>query len=328
MKNFQIKILIGIFILGTLFWGCESLIYDDLKNCPQGIFVKFYSKTMCAEDSLFIGEVSSLTIFAFDQEGKLRALVEQKNVDLTQDYEALVPVSNGNYSLIAWAGVNDKFKENSFIIGVTSRNDVMLAINSADNIATEISTEDRIWHGESPVIFLPDPSEYGSLYKYTNVNLRELTNRIGIVLEFDQTTMKNYDPSKLEVTVSSANGIVNIDGHTPLNLPILTYPSIETKFDKNIGSWYYSMLDLKTGYSSMLSITYNGNNKKETIFNGDLISSILLKATEKGINLNCENDFTVKFMIKDYCAECNSPFNCAVYINNWLIYSYSTDLYI
>lgn len=328
MKDFKTRIIIGLLVIGTAFWSCESLIYDDLRNCPQGVYVKFYSKTMCAEDSLFIGKVPSLTVFAFDQEGKLRYLIEQEDVSLTEDFEVFVPVSNGNYSFIAWAGVNEKFKKSTFNIGVTSRSDIMLAINSVDNIATEISAEDRIWHGESPVIFLPDPSEYGSLYKYTNVNLKELTNRIKIVIEFDQTTMTNYNPSKLEVTVSSANGIVNIDGHTPLNMPILTYPSIETKLDKNTASWYYSMLDLKTGYSNTLNIAYNENNKKETIFNGDLISSILFKATEKGINLNCENNFTVKFLIKDYCAECKSPFSCAIYINDWLIYSYSTDLYI
>ena len=69
MKNLQIKTILVLLAAGILFWGCDSLIYDDLKDCPQGVYVKFYSKTPCAEDSLYIGEVSSITVFAFGQDG-------------------------------------------------------------------------------------------------------------------------------------------------------------------------------------------------------------------------------------------------------------------
>lgn len=326
MKNLQVMIIMTLFTTGTLFWGCDSLIYNDLKDCPQGVYVKFYSKTLCADDSLFIGKVSSLTIFAFDQKGILNTSVEQENVDLTRDFEVLVPVSDGNYSFIAWTGVNNNFKKNTFNPGVTSKQDVMLTINSVSNIATKMNPTDCIWHGESPVVFLPDPAEYGSLYKHTAVNLRELTNRVRVIVEFDQKTMVDYDPTKLEISVSSANGTINIDGRTPSDIPELTYPSIETKFEENTSSWYYSMLDLTTGHSSTLNITYNGNGKKETVYSGDLITSILLKASEEGIKLECENNFTIKFLVKSYCAECWTHFNSTIYVNDWVIYSYSTDL--
>lgn len=312
--------------IGTLFWCCESLVYDDLKDCPQGVYVKFYSKTICANDSLFIGKVPSLTVLAFDQEGKLRALIEQEDVYLTQDFEVLVPVSNGNYSFIAWTGVNDKFKRNTCSPSITCKEDVMLTINSENNIATKISPTDRICQGVSPVVSLPDPLEYGSLYKHTAVNLKEITNRIRVIVEFDETTMGDYDPTKLEVKVSSANGTINIDGCTPSDMPVLTYPAIETSFENNTASWYYSMLDLTTGCSNTLDIIYNGNNKKETLFKGDLITSILSKAEGKGINLDCENDFTLKFLVNEYCSDCKSPFHSDVYINDWHIYSYNTDL--
>ena len=61
--NVQNKILITLFALGTIFWSCDSLIYDDLADCPQGVYVKFYSMTPCAADSTFLGSVSSLTLF-------------------------------------------------------------------------------------------------------------------------------------------------------------------------------------------------------------------------------------------------------------------------
>ena len=327
MKNLRIRIIMALFATGTLFWGCDSLIYDDLKDCPQGVYVKFYSKTPCADDSLFIGNVSSLTVFAFDQEGKLSTTVEQHNVNLSRDFEVLVPVSNGNYSFIAWAGVNEKLGRKSFTPGITTKEDIMVTINSTNGVAERLNnTTERIWQGESPIVFLPNPEEYGSLYKYTAVNLRELTNRVKVIVEFDNVTMKEYDPTKLNVAVSSANGTVRINGTMPMNTPVLTYPSIETKLEGNTGEWNYAMLDLATGYSNKLNITYTGNDKEETVFDGDLIASILLRAVDKGVNLDCENDFTVKFLIKDYCAECWTHFSCAIYVNNWLVHSYSTDL--
>lgn len=326
MKNLRIWIIMVLFATGALFWGCDSLIYDDLKDCPQGVYVKFYSKTPCADDSLFIGNVSSLTVFAFDQNGKLSTTVQQQDVNLSRDFEVLVPVSDGNYSFIGWAGVSEKLKRNIFTEGITTREDVMMTINSTYNVAAALSSGERIWHGESPIVFLPDPEEYGSVYRHTAINLKELTNRVKIIVEFDKVTMKSYDPTKLNVAVSSANGTVRIDGTMPMNTPVLTYPSVYTNLDENTGEWNYAMLDLVTGYSNKLNITYTGNNKEETVFDGDLIASILLRAVDKGVNLNCENDFTVKFLIKDYCAECGTHFSCAVYVNNWLVHSYSTDL--
>ena len=31
---------------------------------------------------------------------------------------------------------------------------------------------------------------------------------------------------------------------------------------------------------------------------------------------------------KDYCAECWTHFSCSIYVNNWLVHSYDTDLEI
>ncbi len=325
MKNLRIRILMTVFALGTILWGCDSLIYDDIEDCPQGVYVKFYSMTPCAVDSSFIGDVSSLVVFAFDEKEKLLATVNMQNVNLTRDFEVLVPVSNGNYSFIAWTGVNEKFTKKTFTLGETSKKDVMFAINSTNNVAVQINAADRIWHGESPVISLPDPNEYGSQYKHTAINLRELTNRVNVIVEFDKVTMKNYDPKDLTVAISSTNGTVNLDGSMPLHSPEIAYQSSQPQYTDISGAWNFSLLDLNIGQQNKLKITYWGNKKEEVVFNGDLIAGILMNATEGGSNLNCDNDFTIKFVIKDYCVECWSHFGCAIYVNNWYVHSYNTE---
>ncbi|MFV0417321.1 MAG: FimB/Mfa2 family fimbrial subunit [Dysgonomonas sp.] len=323
MKNLRIKVLMTVLTLGSLFWGCDSLIYKNLADCPQGVYVKFFSLTPCAVDSMFIGDVSSLTVFAFDEEGKLVTSVNQQNVTLNRDFEILVPVSNGNFSFIAWAGVNENFTRSTFSSGVTTKKDVMLAIKSTNSKATSLGRTERIWQGESSTIFLPDPEESGSLYKHTAVNLHELTNRVKVIVEFD-ASITELTPKDLSVSISSANGIINIDGSMPFNSPIIFYPEQNTVYTDNSVTWDFSMLELITGYHNNLNISYPKTGQQ--VFNGDLIGSILMNTVSGGVNLNCVNDFTIKFLLKDYCAECGTHFSCAVYVNDWLVHSYSTDL--
>lgn len=324
--NLRNKILMTLFALGTIFWGCDSLIYDDLADCPQGVYVKFYSMTPCESDSTFIGSVPSLTVFAFDENNKLVTSVTQQSVNLSRDFEVLLPVSDGNYTFVAWAGVDDNFTKGTFTNGATTKKDVMLTLNATAGVAANLNGT-RVWQGESPVVFLPDPDEYASFYEHTAVNLQEVTNRIEVIVEFDKATMKDYNPEELHVEVASANGTMRIDGSMPLNEVPLIYPFSGPAFDDNVATWNYYLLDLKTGYDNKLHIYYTGNEEEgETVFNGDLIAMILLAAEDGKANLDCDNDFTIKVIIKDYCVECWTHFSCSIYVNDWLVHSYSTEI--
>jgi len=46
-------------------------------------------------------------VFAFDENNKLVTSVTQEGVNLSRDFEVLLPVSDGNYTFVAWAGVDD-----------------------------------------------------------------------------------------------------------------------------------------------------------------------------------------------------------------------------
>lgn len=318
-------------ILGVIFGGCDSLIYDNLEDCPQGVYVKFYSMTPCETDSTFIGNVSTLSVFAFDENDKLVVMHKEDNVSLTQDFEVLMPVSNGNFNFVTWAGVNDNFSVENFTPGTTTKQDVMMTLKMNDSKAVQLG-DHKVWQGESRTIHLPDPAISGALYKYTAVNLREVTNRIKLIVEFDRTTMKEKLPKDLRVEVSSANSIMHIDGTTKRNAQAVEYPAQDVVITDDVGEWNYSLLDLVTGMSNNLKITLeeegDESGEEKLVFDGDLIASILLRAVDKGVSLDCENDFEVKFLIKDYCVECWTHFSCNIYVNDWLVHSYSTDLEI
>lgn len=331
IKNLKIKLLMSLSILGVIFGGCDSLIYDNLEDCPQGVYVKFYSMTPCETDSTFIGDVTALSVFAFDENDKLVITHQQQNASLTRDFEVLMPVSNGNYTFVAWAGVNDNFTVESFTPGTTTKQDVMMTLKMNDSKAVQLGNH-KVWQGESRTVNMPDPAVTGALYKHTAVNLREVTNRVKLIVEFDRTTMKEKLPKDLRVKVSSANNSMHIDGATKRNGAPIEYPAQDVVITDDVGEWNYSLLDLVTGMSNNLKITLEeeGDNSGEEkiVFDGDLIASILLRAVDKGVSLDCENDFEVRFEIKDYCVECWTHFSCNIYVNDWLVHSYSTDLEI
>jgi hypothetical protein len=306
-------------LFGALLGGC-NMIYEDLSECPQGVYVKFYSKTPCAVDSTYIGQVSDLHIFAFDDKDVLVSTVLQKNVSLDKDYKVLVPVSNGYFSFIGWAGVNNYFTQGSFVKGVTTKRDVMLTLNAKKHMATALKNH-KVWQGESPTVFLEDPAKVGTTYKHTAVNLREVTNRLNVEVELHESVAKDIAPEDFDIEITSGNSVMNIDGSMPLKQEILTYPAT-ISFDKNKLTAKYSLMKLKTGYDNQILL----RNKKtgDIIWKTDLIGSILIK--NHNVNLDCENDFNVKFVLKDKCLNCGTYYCWAIYVNDWMVHSYEVEL--
>lgn len=317
--NLQNKILIILFALGTIGWGCDSIIYDDLSECPQGVYVKFFSKTPCEVDSTFIGNVSDLHLFAFNENDVLVSLVTQQNAMLSKDFEVFVPVSNGYYTFVAWTGINEHFTLSDFKEGTTTKRDVMLILKSQNNEAAMLG-ETKIRQGASSAVFLQNPAEVGSQYKHTAINLREVTNRIEVEIELHESIIDDAKPEDFVIEIRSANGTMNIDGSLPFNNTVLNYPSI-VAIDKNVKA-SFTLMDLRTGYSNQIVV----KNRKtdEVIWQGDLLGSILLM--NENINLACRHDFNVKFVIKDKCLNCGTYICWAIFVNNWKIHSYETEL--
>lgn len=93
--------------------GCDAMFHDDLANCPQGVYVNFYTKTSCETKERDLGKVSNLHVLAFDYNHKLVAVKEEKDIFLTRDYKVLMPVGNGTYSFLGWTGATPSLFDNA-----------------------------------------------------------------------------------------------------------------------------------------------------------------------------------------------------------------------
>lgn len=329
--NLRSKLSLTVLLIGVLLGGC-NLIYEDLSECPQGVYVSYYSKTPCAVDSTFLGTEGAQTVylFAFDENNLLYNVATDHNVVLDKDYKMLVPVTKGSYTFIGWAGVDDTFLKGSFAKGKTTKSDLMLTLKQDKGFGLLPQTK-KVWQGESDIVVMPDAAEIGSLYKYTAINLLEKTNRINITVKIHESIKDKLDPRDFVVGIKSANGVLNIDGTMPLGADalksVVNYKSYGTTYTDDSMKTSFTLMDLKTGYNNTISLI---NTKTGQEFLGekglDLIGKILLGNNNPNVNLACDHDFDVELLIKDKCLNCGTYTCFAIYVNDWMVHSYKTEL--
>lgn len=317
----QKKLFAVLILLSALLTSCgKSLIYDNLEDCLHEVHVSFYTQTECAQDPSYIGSTPMLHLFAFDIKGVLVAIHTEQDVVLNNDFKAVMSVPSGVYTFIAWAGVTNPFSVADFKEGKTTKKDVMMTLEAIAGKAPVIG-EQRVWQGESAPIAIEGSTTNTKEYEEVNVNLLEVTNRIRVSVELHESIIEEVQPKDFVVSIKSANSVIAINRKMPFGSPILDYPTIPTyTADKVLAA--FTLPEIQTGYNSVLKI--ENIKKGETIWQGDLVGSLLLK--NENININCVRDYELKFVIRDKCDGCGTYICWAIYLNDWQIHSYETEI--
>lgn len=322
MKHLS-KIILAICTLVTIV-GCDSLIYDDNSDCPQGVYVSFYSKTPCAEEPIY-PTVEHLEVFAFDKNGVLAGIHEVDNPKLSADYEIYMPLPEGYYTFVAWTGLGkERLDRTNLQVGTTKKTDLLFSMKEKAGLADANPVPGfKIYQGESEVVYLPSNEDNGTVEKHTKVNLLEQTNRINV------SVVGLKEPGNFEIRVYSANGSMNADGSIVMNKGVMQYPAVTTAdaTQQQLES-KFNTLKLKTGYKNTLEV-YDKFQQK-VIFRADLIGSILLSKSDDhdtNINLDCTHDFDIKLYVRDVCNCGDYTFiSCEVNLIKWSIHSYNIGL--
>ncbi|MBR8728811.1 Minor fimbrium anchoring subunit Mfa2 [Porphyromonas levii] len=308
-----------------LFPGCGQMIYEDLEECPQGVYISFYHQTPCMSEPVALGEVDGLHVFAFDLNDTLVKLERVEGlVDIVEAYKVeLPPVEKGQYSFIAWAGTSDQFFTlNQFIVGETTKEDVLMTLRSTNSNSVSLGRH-QVWQGESKVVSLPDRKEYGSVFDEVAINMLEVTNRIQVTLKLHESVCDRLDIDDFELMISSANGTSLINKRMPLGAAQLTYPGTEIARDETSVRLAYTLMELKSGYSNVLKV-YNKKEDKN-YFVQDLLGKVLLE--NPNVNLECTHDFDIVMEIEDKCKDCpDNHLVVHIMINNYPIHSYAVEL--
>lgn len=305
----------------TGLYGCRNLIYDDNNDCNQFLHIHFYSKTPCQEDSIYIGPVSNLMVFALDHQGKVVDIVNKKNVDITKDYTVELAVREGYYNLIAWTGLDKNFAISDVIKGKSTQKDILTKLKTENGRALLLNNS-HVYIGRNEQAVKIEPyNDAAAVNHDMYLNLSEMTYKVKVTVDLDESVLDKLKSEDIEVRISSANGTYAIDGNMPLQNAVLQYPSqIELSQSSSVATYY--LMDLKIGYHNTIKVLNKRNG--EEIYSGDLLGNILLDTDN--VNLDCEHDLSVRFLIKDKCKECETYAASCIWVNNWVIHSYKTIL--
>ena len=59
-----------IMLLACCLIGCDSAVFDNLSDCPQGVNFHFYSQTPCEQFPNYPSDIRQVRVFAFDADRK------------------------------------------------------------------------------------------------------------------------------------------------------------------------------------------------------------------------------------------------------------------
>lgn len=342
--------LTGVFFtlgLGFLLSGCESMFHDDLDNCPQAVYVKLYNTT-CKADSIGLNTQSNVHLLAFDEDNRLAASTELKDIDLGNKQkgftEVRLPIKSDTpdqdrvYNIYAWTGVNGKFSADAKI--GQKKDEIFASLRSGAESQYMNLGSDRVYFGQAGrSVVLKNPAKNGSQEDHIAVPVGELTYRLNVSVVLDKSMLGRKNPPSIRefgLEIKSGNGTYNFDASHALNSAIMTYqPNGPVVYNDTALVAKYTVMDLQTGLGSQVRISHSKNGQTRDVempidIQHDLIAAILAYASKPenkfSFNLNCEHDIDLKFLIKDKCDGCGQYMCAGVFINDWLVHTFETEL--
>lgn len=90
--------------LTLLLSGAAGCIREDLSGCRPGVGVVYEYSLNSEQENLFGSEVDKVTTYAFDENGIFVGSYSDAGEHLTNDYRMVLPLPDGVYTLVVWAG--------------------------------------------------------------------------------------------------------------------------------------------------------------------------------------------------------------------------------
>lgn len=216
--------MLTIALLGCAVASCDSILDFEEGDCSIEYRVRFKYDYNMKYANAFANEVKTVTLYAFDEEGKfVYQRTEEGDILKADDYSMKVDIEPGDYNLVAWAGLDNK----SFAIplltpGVSDIDELTVKTNRIINtrageegsyiVNSKLSS---LWHGQRLKISTRAWQE-----KIITVPLVKNTNTLRIILQ--QMEGSKVDVEKFDFAIYDDNGWMNYD-NSLLKDKTLTY---------------------------------------------------------------------------------------------------------
>lgn len=230
--------MLTIALLGCVASSCNSVLDFEEGDCSIEYRVRFKYDYNMKYANAFANEVKTVTLYAFDEEGKfVYQRTEEGDILKADDYSMKVDIEPGDYNLVTWAGLDDK----SFAIplltpGVSDIDELTVKTNRIINTRANAegsyvvnSKLSSLWHGQSMKVSTRAWKE-----KVITIPLVKNTNTMRIILQ--QMQGAEVDVNKFDFAIYDDNGWMNYD-NSLLKDNTLTYlPYYRAQGSTNTGT--------------------------------------------------------------------------------------------
>lgn len=318
MKRMSFYLFIA-FIL--LLQGC---IKEDLSDCKSELLLSFRYTLNDQYTNLFGSDVSKISVYVFDSNGKYVDRFSEQGSKLTNEYVMHIPLPKGTYSVVAYGGDFKTYQpgelDNQLNIlnqalrkGITDLNDFRTELENvkgAENYLYPTKTPDDLYAGLAT-------------YAISTINNSNVTP-IELIKDTKKIKVKisgtDFFSGALDVYITAQNGRYKFDNSIDSEHGIFKYTPVNTIQQPN-----YLETDLKTmrlvlGETPMLVIRNSATS--EIIYSENMIEQILLTqkyATQEDFDREDEFVFEITIQPKDNSIE------ISVSINGWKINNITSD---
>lgn len=328
---------LGMALLASLaLASCDGILGEEDVDCSIEYRVKFKYDYNMKYANAFAHEVKSVTLYAFDENGKfIYQRTEQGDILAEDEYTMPVEVQPGDYHLVSWAGLEG---EESFAVpvltqGVSTIDELTCRMNRTNERATNGSAvvkEDLkpLWHGE---VTKHSFSSRAATQQIVTVPLVKNTNNIRIVLQHLSGDAVNSD--KFDFNITDENGLMDYDNQL-LEDETLTYyawhksdgvaemdPKNSSRATTAVGVALAELTvgRLVTENKPILTITNKETGKK--VLSIPLIDYLVLVKGNYNRNMSDQEylDRQDEYSMTFFLDENDRWVSSAIYINSWRV---------
>lgn len=297
----------------SVFSSCDRAVYDDLRDCPQGVDFKFYRQTPCSVAPSYPSDVKQVRVFAFDGNGVLVGDYSDTQVSLSSGYKlsALLPAGK-IFTFVAWGGGNlSEYGFSSFEKGKTKKEDLLLSLIHDSN--TDVAHLSPLCYGASSTAL--DVSSHegeGSVYETVSINMEEITSHVNLRVKGLQAS------DEYSVRILQKSDTYGFDGaYRPA--PGFEYSPSVHRDGTTLLSDFMTMKLLEHG-GLQLSILNTTTGK--TVYTADLVDDLIMYRGDSGeppYSLSCTHDFDIVLTLESHAL-------IKAVVNDWNVITRPVDL--
>ena len=290
--------------------GCESLLYDDLKDCPQGVYFSFYRQSPCASGREYPEEIKQVKVFVFDENEVLVEMFQSDNIKISADYRLMTSFYRiGTFTFVAWGGSDlSTYDFTPFKKGGTKKNELLVALQRQSSEYTGKPTV--IYWGEADPLTIEDRTGKGTVFDEVEFNMQELTNRIRITIH-GLSESDDYS-----VSITDNNGVYDFNGDFAEDSRF-DYLSTVSRNGKLLKTDFVVM-KLAEGRNVRLAITNTTTGKVG--YEVNMVDDLIMYRGDSGeppYKLECDHDFNIVIVFQENPEKGENYMLMKVVVNDW-----------